>query len=477
MPLTAQLIPAFVVVDTHALMSFDPTLEQPEVLAETFHRRARAMPARELLTEVVVALAFAAAVAMTWVLSPPHGVGGWPALLCLVVLVAAMLVRIDTRFGFSPPTQLAFVPLLFTMPLALVPIAVAVAVAISLLPLALRGEMPPTKLLLAATNSWFALGPVAVFALSGVQPRAAGPLLLIGALVAQLTLDYLIFAGRMLSIRGARPSEIASAWVYVVDASFSGVGLLAAKAELSHAVAVLALLPLLGILAVLARERRQRLEGLLELNNAYRGTALVLGDVVEADDGYTGEHCKSVVELALAVGERIGLDADRQRNLEFGALLHDVGKIVIPNELINKPGKLDPDEWALMQTHTIEGQKMLDRVGGFMCEVGAIVRSHHERWDGGGYPDGLVGAETRLESRIIAACDAWNAMRTDRSYRKALSHEVAMTELLDNVGRQFDPEIATALISIVAAEAEVEADAARAGGATSPSRERQATPA
>ena len=144
---------------------------------------------------------------------------------------------------------------------------------------------------------------------------------------------------------------------------------------------------------------------MLELSSAYRGTALVLGDVIEADDGYTGEHCKSVVSLALDVAEHLGLSAERQRNLEFAALLHDVGKIAIPKEIINKPGKLDPHEWTIIKTHTLEGQKMLDRVGGFMREVGMIVRSHHERWDGGGYPDGLAGEAIPLEARIITCCD------------------------------------------------------------------------
>jgi putative nucleotidyltransferase with HDIG domain len=89
--------------------------------------------------------------------------------------------------------------------------------------------------------------------------------------------------------------------------------------------------------------------------------------------------------------------------VEFGALLHDIGKIAIPKSIINKPGPLDTDEWAVIKTHTLEGQKMLDRVGGFMKEVGLIVRSHHERWDGAGYPDGLAGDEIPLEARVIAA--------------------------------------------------------------------------
>jgi putative nucleotidyltransferase with HDIG domain len=238
-------------------------------------------------------------------------------------------------------------------------------------------------------------------------------------------------------------------WIYLVDAGLSCVALVAAK-ELAHStLAVLALLPLLAIFKVFSRERRARLESLLELRDAYRGTALVLRDVVEADDGYTGRHCQSVVLLALAVGEEIGLDAQRTRNLEFGALLHDVGKIAIPKEIINKPGKLDPREWMLVKTHTLEGQRMLDRVGGSMRDVAVIVRSHHERWDGKGYPDGLRGEDIPLESRIISCCDTWNAMRTDRSYRQALSYEAALAELVEAAGTQLDPSLVAALIRVV----------------------------
>jgi HD-GYP domain-containing protein (c-di-GMP phosphodiesterase class II) len=133
----------------------------------------------------------------------------------------------------------------------------------------------------------------------------------------------------------------------------------------------------------------------------------------------------------------------------------------------------------VIKTHTVEGQKMLDRVGGFMRDVGLIVRSHHERWDGSGYPDGLAGEEIPLEARIIACCDARNAMRTDRAYRKALSYEVAMAELMGNVGSQFDPGIAKVLVVIVAPEGEGEA--ARVAGALSapppPARPASATAA
>jgi putative nucleotidyltransferase with HDIG domain len=440
--------------DTDGPMSLHPNLDEQEALAETFQGEAAPMPAREIAGEVVIGIGFFAATATLWALHAPRSFAALPALLCLSVFVAASFVHIDTPFGYTPPTQLAFVPLVFAMPIAAVPLAVAIGLAFTRLPALLRREAPPARLLLCAGNSWFAIGPVAVFVLSGTRPGAAGPLLLLAALLAQFALDFAISCLRLVIARGVGlSSQVRLLWVHAIDAGLACVGLVVAEHVRSEPVAVLAPVPLLGILALFARERHQRLRSLLELNNAYRGTALVLGDVVEADDGYTGEHCKSVVELALAVAHRLGLDAARRRNLEFAALLHDIGKIVIPNEIINKPGKLDPDEWALMQTHTIEGQNMLDRVGGFMREVGRIVRSHHERWDGGGYPDGLAGEEAPLEARIIACCDTWNAMRTDRSYRKALSHEVAMAELVHNVGRQFDPIVAAALIPIVAAEA------------------------
>jgi HD-GYP domain-containing protein (c-di-GMP phosphodiesterase class II) len=135
--------------------------------------------------------------------------------------------------------------------------------------------------------------------------------------------------------------------------------------------------------------------------------------------------------------------------VEFGALLHDVGKIAIPNEIINKPGPLDDDEWLVIKTHTVEGQRMLDQVGGVMRAIGHIVRSSHERWDGGGYPDGLVGEAIPRESRIVACCDAFNAMTTDRSYRRAMGLEEALVELRINAGTQFDPEVVDAVVRVV----------------------------
>ena len=163
---------------------------------------------------------------------------------------------------------------------------------------------------------------------------------------------------------------------------------------------------------VFARERARRLDQTIELSTAYRGTAFLLGDVVEADDAYTGAHSREVVDLVLAVCDDLGLDQRSRRKAEFTALLHDVGKIKIPGEIINKPGPLTPRSASIINTHTIEGEKLLLRVGGLLAEVGTMVRSCHEDYDGSGYPDGLAGEAIPLVARIVSACDAYNAMTT-----------------------------------------------------------------
>ena len=131
----------------------------------------------------------------------------------------------------------------------------------------------------------------------------------------------------------------------------------------------------------------------------------------------------------------------------------------MPNEIINKAGPLDDDEWAIMRRHTIDGEAMLARVGGMMQEVGRIVRGSHEDWDGTGYPDGLVGEAIPLASRIVSCADAYSAMTTDRSYRRALGHAAAVAELQRCAGTQFDPRVVEAAIRVVGREAAPEPQA------------------
>jgi HD-GYP domain-containing protein (c-di-GMP phosphodiesterase class II) len=239
------------------------------------------------------------------------------------------------------------------------------------------------------------------------------------------------------------------AWVWAVDAALAPVALAVAFVAAHHAVLALLAAPLVGLLAFFARERQVRIDHALELSQAYRGTAFLLGDVVEADDAYTGSHSRHVVDLVLGVADQLALSTLDRRDAEFVALLHDVGKIRVPAEIINKAGPLDADERAVIEQHTIEGERMLDQVGGLLGHVGRLVRSCHEHWDGGGYPDGLVGDATPLVARIVCACDAFSAMTTDRPYRGARTPAEAVEELRRCSGTQFDPRVVDALARVV----------------------------
>jgi HD-GYP domain-containing protein (c-di-GMP phosphodiesterase class II) len=242
-------------------------------------------------------------------------------------------------------------------------------------------------------------------------------------------------------------------WVYLVDLLLAPVGLLAALAIEDHPWAILLVLPLVGLLALFARERQARIAHAIELSGAYRGTTLLLNDVLEANDHYTGVHSRDVVSLSLAVADAMGLDHHQRRTVEFGALLHDVGKMAVPKEILRKPGPLSEDEWVLMRTHTIEGQRMLDRVGGVLHDVGHVVRASHERWDGRGYPDGLREREIPLEATIICCCDAFDAMTSDRCYGSALALGGAVAELRAGAGSQFNPDVVPVVTGLLEAPA------------------------
>jgi putative nucleotidyltransferase with HDIG domain len=179
-------------------------------------------------------------------------------------------------------------------------------------------------------------------------------------------------------------------------------------------------------------------------------TVLLAAELIEASDPYTASHSQDVVDLALMVAEHLALEPACRRRVELGALLHDVGKIRIAPEIINKRGPLDDHEWEIMRTHTIIGEAMLRSAGRFMAGVARVVRHTHERHDGAGYPDGLAGDEIPIESRIVSVCDAYNAMTTDRAYRRALNSGEALDELRRCAGSQFDPAMVAALARALA---------------------------
>jgi len=375
------------------------------------------------------------------------------ATLYVLLIALAMQIRFDVGAGFTVPTQAVFVPMLFAVPAAVIPLLVPLALALGMVPGMIRRQLSPSWLLTAVGNSWFAVGPAFVLVLFNDHSPAVRWGILPLALAAQFACDFGASAvrERFYGRRSIRELLEEVRPVYAIDLALSCLGLAVAFTTIASGsqFSVLLIAPLFVLLRFFSRERHERLEQLTDLNDAYQGTALLLGDVVEADDAYTGQHCKGVVRLALDVAEELGLDADLKRNVEFGALLHDVGKIAVPKEIINKPGKLDEREWAIIKTHTIEGQRMLEKIGGFMREIGGIVRASHERWDGGGYPDGLSGEEIPVEARIVSTCDAYSAMTTTRSYRKAMPVANALAELERCAGTHFDPTVVTALLSVV----------------------------
>jgi putative nucleotidyltransferase with HDIG domain len=428
-------------------------VDEPERLRVSFAREFSALGRAERRAELVAGGGFLVA-AIALALAAPAGRAFSPTVAAIYVVTLAVAGRVRFHFGagFTVPTQLAFVPMVCLLPARYVPLLVPLALVLGMAPDVVRGRTRPLRLFVTFANSWFALGPALVFVLGHVDGPGAPIGVLVAALAAQVAGDFLGNALREWLRAGISLRELVDEMVsvYLIDVALSPVGLALAFAGEQRPWSILLVLPLLALLSVFSRERRARLEQLIELNDAYRGTALVLGDVVESDDAYTGEHCKGVVRLALDVAGELGLDANRRRRTEFGALLHDVGKLAVPKEIINKPGRLDEREWDVIKMHTIDGQRLLDRVGGIMRDVGAIVRSSHERWDGTGYPDGLEGEEIPLEARIVAACDAFNAMTTTRPYRAAMPLNEALAELQRNAGSQFDPTVVGALLRVIA---------------------------
>ena len=429
----------------------DPEAERQ--LQESRGRSTQPLSARERRVEYPAAGAFiAATLALILVYGGDRELSIPVALALLGGYALAARVKFEVGPCYTVPTQLVLVPMLFVLPVTAVPVVVALSILLSQAPEFLRRGRHPERAVIEIADCWHTLGPVLVLALAGSpEPALAEWPVLLLVLLAQFAVDVAVNTPREWLELGIKPREQleSAGWTFAIDALLSPIGLLAAAMAAGDDYAFLLVLPLVALIAIFAGERRARLDAALELSDAYRGTTMALADVLDSDDEYTGSHSRMVVTLTRKVAVRLGLDSDRRRRAEFGALLHDIGKIAAPKEVINKPGPLSPSEWELIKLHTVKGQEILERVGGMLGEVGAVVRSSHERWDGGGYPDGLVGDEAPLESRIISCCDAFNAMTTDRPYREAMSTEAALAELRANSGTQFDPRVVGALVGLI----------------------------
>ena len=373
--------------------------DDPEavLVQETRERVVGALTTRDRRASLLVGGAFLAVAVPFAVLydsSRPLSVG------VLVALVAAYAVAFRVEFelptGSVVATELVLVPMLFLLPVDVVPLVVAAAILISRVPDYALRRAPVQRVGLDLVSSWHALGPALVLAAAGSpDPGLSDWNLYVAALAAQFAFG--LGAGTVYQQLAYGVSPRAGlrfvAVGFGVDAALAPVGLLAAIfAADGNPYSFLLVMPLIGLLAAFAQQRRSAIDGAAE---AYRGTAEMLADEIEWEDAYTGAHSREVVELVLEVADELGVDARRRRDAEFAALLHDVGKRRVPREVITKPAALTPEERALIETHTVEGEKILSRIGGLLGDVGNIVRSCHERWDGSGYPDGLAGERSR----------------------------------------------------------------------------------
>jgi len=425
-------------------------------LVERARKRSRQALARaDGLLAVGLGVSFAfAAILCGFYLPAVRAVSLPAALVSIAAYAIVSRVRFEVGNGFALATQLVLVPMLFALPPRAVPLVVALGCLVGEVPALVRGTTPVSHVPLLLADAWYAVGPAVVLSFASPSPAWHHAPIYLAALSAQFVADFVPSAiWSQLAWDVPLATHARSRRVPIlVDLSLAPVGLAVAISAGPRLWSVVVVLPLVGLLRVFARERQVRIDRTLELSNAYRGTAMLLGDVIEADDAYTGSHSRDVVDLVMAVSERLRLGPADRRCAEFAALLHDVGKVKIPSEIIIKPGPLTDEERAVINTHTIVGEEMLAQIGGLLGEVGRVVRSCHERWDGFGYPDGLAGEEIPLPARIVCVCDAWSAMTTDRSYRKARSPEAAAAELRASSGSHFDPAVVDALLDVLGLE-------------------------
>lgn len=184
-----------------------------------------------------------------------------------------------------------------------------------------------------------------------------------------------------------------------------------------------------------------------ELRRSYMATVRSLSNAVEARDAYTGKHAERVTAYGLEIARRIGPGLPLTPELEFGYLLHDVGKVAIPDAILYKAGALDPAERALMSRHPVIGAEIIQGIE-FLGKAAEVVRSHHERWDGTGYPDGLAGEDIPLAARVFAVADVLDALTTERPYRPATSLRYAREMIASESGSHFDPRVVEVWSSI-----------------------------
>ncbi|GEM_PF-6970341 len=203
-----------------------------------------------------------------------------------------------------------------------------------------------------------------------------------------------------------------------------------------------------SVLAIQAAIAIQQTELILERQSGYARTIKILADIMDRKDSYTHGHSFRVMQYALMIADRMGIGGRERQDIGDGGYLHDLGKLNVDLTILQKPGKLTPQEWERMILHSDVGAEIVSETG-VLRELAPIIRHHHEMYAGGGYPDGLSGDQIPLGSRIVSVADAFEAMISDRPYRKGMSREAAIKELRRHAGTQFDPEVVGLFVELI----------------------------
>jgi len=278
-------------------------------------------------------------------------------------------------------------------------------------------------------------------------PRVLAPIL--GASLVQFLVSAGLVALVVTFARGGRFTDVWRAqFVYLLRGYIAfailGVILAALYVEMGYGSVVFLLVPLLVA--------RTAFQSAVEMETAYEATVRSLIKAIEAKDPYTRGHAERVARLSEMTARAYGLSAETCRVIRYIALMHDVGKLGVSTKILAKPGKLTDEEYEHMKQHPVRGYEIVSEIDFLKAAAETAVRHHHERMDGRGYPDGLVGEQIPVIARIVMCCDAFDSMTSTRVYRKAKSIEEAMVELHRCVGTQFDPESLAALEKAIARE-------------------------
>jgi HD-GYP domain-containing protein (c-di-GMP phosphodiesterase class II) len=270
--------------------------------------------------------------------------------------------------------------------------------------------------------------------------------------------DLLTSALELGPMTGAPPRQVIRSTLRsagTVEAVLYAIGIFGALAALAHAWTALTLVLPAGAVYVAFKRNR-------EMHDSTRMLLVSLADTVDLRDPYTGGHSRRVTDFCAGILRELGLEGPDVAMIIASARVHDIGKIGIPDAVLQKPGALTPEEWAIMQSHAERGAELLARYPDFARGV-EIVRHHHERWDGKGYPTGLKEYAIPFGARVIAVADSFDAMTSDRPYRPGMSDRQAARILLDGRGTQWDARVVDAFLSSIADRLAGRDEAALAG--------------